>query len=102
MTRCLVIGVEGTISAVQLATLEDFQAAVGGYIKGIAFGPRCFAFVNEDGIRLRLAPNPRATHLWHVLGYDDRQDLVGPVVVVGCVDADGKPTDVPANFLGIE
>jgi hypothetical protein len=107
MTRCLIIAVDGTITAAHLATLEEFQRSVGGFIERLAFGLRFVGFVNEDGLSLDLEPNLRATHIWHslnagaqiLIARSDR--LVGPCIIAGREDANGNLTDVPPNFLGI-
>ena len=74
-------------------SLEELQAAVGGYIEAIpgfrtlpakllgAEAP-AVAYSNEDGASLRLPPNNIATLLWAFGAPAIRRMLLGPVVVL--------------------
>jgi hypothetical protein len=61
-------------------SLEELQAAVGGLIEHVAFetGP---VFVNEEGLRLRLPLNPRASELL-------RRPIVGAAVFCDASEID--------------
>ena len=59
-------------------TLEDLQAAVGGYIGGVAFASDTMVICNKEG-RLQGLP-----HNCRFLGVD----FVGPILIVGCDDED--------------
>lgn len=51
--------------AVELAEVEDYQRAVGGWIEALdvlSFG--CTMFLNEDGLIRGLPHNRRTTYLW--------------------------------------
>lgn len=82
----------------ELTTLEDYQAAVSGYIEAVDL-PDAGAtlFVNEEGLLRRLPFNPRATFLWWfwVLAARHKAMLVGDAVLVGTSDQRGDETDVP-------
>jgi hypothetical protein len=72
--------------------LPSFHRAVGGYIEAVplpdALG-RVVGYVNEDGVRLQLAPNLIATLLCGT-------PIVGPLVIVG--RAGVNETDVPPGL----
>lgn len=83
--------------------LEDYQAAVGGWIEAIDvpnFGPITM-YVNENGIAERLEPNLRATFLWwfHVPQVREHSALFGDVALVGYPEAEGDNTDLPGMVL---
>lgn len=70
------------------ATLDELQAAVGGYIESVAGfetyeGQPAWVIVNEEGKLKGLQPNERATKLWEaqtgVVGWDV---LMGDVVIL--------------------
>ncbi|WP_298868466.1 DUF3846 domain-containing protein [uncultured Microbacterium sp.] len=80
------------------ASLEDYQAAVGGQIEAIDLHSLGVTlFVNEEGMLQRLPFNSRASSLWwyHVPDARHRTMLVGDAVVVGLPDRNGDSTDVP-------
>lgn len=72
------------------ATLEQIQAAVGGWIELVPNfqefnGEPCEVYCNEEGKLDGLAPNPKATGLWYAandLGYGPDDILVGDVVIL--------------------
>lgn len=80
------------------ARLEDYQAAVGGWIEAVDlldFGVTIY--VNEEG-RLRHLPfNSRASFLWwyHVPETRQKAMLVGDAVLIGLPDRNGNSTDLP-------
>jgi len=66
----------------QTFTLEEMQRIVGGYVETVIVrdGDRLRRMaLNEDGISLRLKPNPKATHLW--LRSGGGSTVVGTVLV---------------------
>lgn len=72
------------VTPVEWSTLQDLQALVGGYIETVGYPGRTdvLPFFNEDGKRLRLPPNHRATALLRgTLSPDD--SVVGDMVIVG-------------------
>lgn len=84
--------------------LEDYQAAVGGWIEAVDVPPLGITtYVNESGLLLRLPFNARATFLWwyelpHVRHH---ARLVGNAVMVGLPDLDGDSTDIPESTLAL-
>lgn len=57
------------------------------------------AYVNEDGVRLGLRPNPRATRLAMMGGWLGQHCLLGTVVFLG--DTGLGEGDVPPGFLAL-
>lgn len=87
----------------ELEKLEDYQAAVGGWIEAVdvpSLGVTIY--VNEEGLVRRLPFNPRASFLWwyHVPGAHQAM-LVGDVIIVGPPDDNGDGTDVPEKVVGL-
>lgn len=105
MVRGLFVPADGNamVEERDYRTLEDYQAAVGGWIETVdlpSFGPVTL-YVNESGIAENLAPNLRATFLWwyhapHIRGQDA---IVGNVAIVGYPDVIGDSTDVPDDVI---
>ena len=80
--------------------LSQLQAVVGGYIEAVylrsAEGERIVMFVNEDGKRLDLPLNLRATqlaHEQHAIGPDDW--IVGDVVLCTWAEAGADDPNDP-------
>ena len=76
---------DGTVTKVKPAgkkfTLEEMQALVGGYIRGVRTDAGREMYVNEDGFMLRLPHNSQATRqVKKTLGPGDY--IVGDAVVV--------------------
>lgn len=73
------------VSFLHFATVEEMQSAVGAT-----------AYVNEDGVSLKLPANPTATRLLFMRGVvlPPCFELVGPLLVAGPVIADGDITDI--------
>ena len=71
-------------------SLPELQALVGGYIEALRTEDGGWLFINEDGKRLRLVPNPVATEFMrNRLRPDDY--IVGPAVVCSPQEAgDGE------------
>ncbi|WP_402843636.1 DUF3846 domain-containing protein [Microbacterium sp. GXS0129] len=87
----------------ELEKLEDYQAAVGGWIEAVdvpSLGVTIY--VNEEGLRRRLPFNPRASFLWWFHGPGAHQAmLVGDAIIVGIPDENGDGTDVPEEVVGL-
>ena len=107
MTSTLLVPVDGPVQVVDwdLSELADpaglvrLQQAVGGYIEAIS-GPGWHAYINEDGLMLRLPPNLRATRLAEQFGWVAGQPLVGTVVFLGSGSPnDGDDHDVPVPMV---
>jgi hypothetical protein len=77
--------------------LAELQAAVGGYIEAIYLPSGLIMFINEDGKRLDLAPNWRATDLARAAGIAPWDVVVGSAIVCNRTEAgaddDGDPDD---------
>lgn len=70
-------------------TLEELQAAVGGYIETVAFATDACVICNEEG-RLKEMP-----HNCKFLGVD----FVGPILIVGIAGEEFKDLDPEAMGL---
>lgn len=91
---------EAPLELREFATLEDYQAVVGGCIEAVDlldFGVTIY--VNEEGLLRHLPLNSRASFLWwyHVPEARQKAMLIGDAVVVGLPDRSGKNTDLPAT-----
>ena len=87
----------------EFATLEDYQAAVGGWIEAVDVPSLGITiYVNEEGLLRHLPFNPRASFLWwyHVPGAHQAM-LVGNAIIVGAPDEDGDSTDVPQEVIDL-
>jgi len=88
------------ITAVEVSELEDYQAAVGGWIEPVDLPDLgVTVYVHEEGLLLSLPFNSRASFLWWYFVPAARQKamLVGPVLVVGLPDRSGASTDIPPH-----
>lgn len=67
-------------------TLAELQTIVGGYIELVKLAPNQLLFCNEDGKRLNLPVNMRATALTRgIVGDDDF--IVGDVIICSMQEA---------------
>lgn len=81
-----------------LGHTSTLQAAVGGYIQGVALSDG-FLFCNEEGKNQGLAMNPKATQLVS-RDRDYYPDfIVGTVVVVGPPDSEGDSLPIPPVLI---
>jgi len=88
------------ITELEVDKLEDYQAAVGGWIEPVDIpGLGVTIYVHEEGLVLGLPFNSRATFLWWYCVPEARQKamLVGPALVVGLPDRNGDSTHVPGD-----
>ena len=104
MVRALRIPAEADepITELEVFKLEDYQAAVGGWIAPVDLPDLDVTiYVHEEGLIMRLPFNSRATFLWWHFVREARQKamLVGPALVVGLPDRNGESTDVPAGAI---
>lgn len=86
------------ITEVQVESLEDYQAIVGGYIEPVDVSALGITmYINEEGLLQQLPLNSRTTFLWWYFVPEARQTamLVGPALVVGLPDRNGESTDIP-------
>lgn len=87
----------------EFATLDDYQAAVDGWIEAVDIpGLGITIYVNEEGLLRRLPFSPRASFLWwyHVPGAHQAM-LVGNAVIVGLHDENGESADVPQEVVDL-
>ena len=93
----VVIEPNGTATAVELdSTLQALWDTIGGYVERVVLVDGADMFVNEDGLRLQLAPNPLADAL--VKSHQQHKTLgviLGTALVLGAVDHRGDSTDAP-------
>ncbi len=100
MVRALRIPAEAEepITDLEVFQLEDYQAAVGGWIEPVDIPELGITvYVHEEGLVLGLPFNSRATFLWWYFVPEARQRamLVGPALIVGLPDRNGHSTDIP-------
>lgn len=89
---------ESPLELRNFAQLEDYQAAVGGWIEAVDlldFGVTIY--VNEEGLLRHLPFNSRASFLWwyHVPEARQKAMLVGDAVLIGLPDRNGNSPDLP-------
>lgn len=87
----------------EFATLEDYQAAVDGWIEAVDVPSLGITmYVNEEGLLRHLLFNSRASFLWwfHVPGAHQAM-LVGNAVIVGALNENGDSTDVPTEVVDL-
>lgn len=106
MVRGLVVPAaeDAAIELRDFAQLDDYQAAVGGYIEPVDIPSLGITvYVNEEGLLRQLPFNSRATFLWWYEVHEARQSamLVGDAVIVGIPDRRGESTDVPQSLVDI-
>lgn len=84
--------------------IRELQGIVGGYLEAIYTmhdqhgSPQVTLWCNDDGIRLGLPINRRATALWYTLNEGETgQQLRGTVLVTGGDDGQGDILPVPAE-----
>lgn len=90
------------ITELEVFTLEDYQAAVGGWIEPVDLPDLGVTiYVHEEGLVQGLPFNSRAAFLWWYFVPEARQKamLVGPALVVGLPDRNGDSTDIPAHVV---
>jgi hypothetical protein len=93
---------EEPITELEVFKLEDYQAAVGGWIEPVDLPDLGVTiYVHEEGLVLGLPFNSRAAFLWWYFVPEARQKamLVGPALVVGLPDRNGDSTDIPARVV---
>lgn len=92
------------ITECEVNRLEDYQAAVGGWVEPVDIPALSVTvYVNEEGLLRQLPFNPRATFLWWYFVPEARQTamLVGQALVTGLPDRSGDSTDVPSEVVGM-
>lgn len=88
------------ITALEVFDLQDYQAAVGGWIEPVDLPELGITiYVHEEGLVLGLPFNPRTSFLWWFYVPTARQKAmrVGPALVVELPDRNGDSTDIPAH-----
>lgn len=90
------------ITELEVFALEDYQAAVGGWIEPVDLEDLGVTiYVHEEGLIMGLPFNSRAAFLWWYFVPEARQKamLVGPALVVGLPDRNGDSTDIPTHVV---
>lgn len=84
-------------------SLKSFQDAVGGDIELVGIRTASMnLYLNEDGKRLGLPGNLRATmlaHQFHAIRADDH--ICGDIVLVGPIDDDGEETRLTNEHVAL-
>lgn len=81
--------------------LEDYQAAVGGYVESIGAGEGGMSFfANDEAKLIGLGINRRATIFWwlHLAASYQRDFIAGDVVLVGPTHPSGSTLSVPRSI----
>ena len=84
----------------EFASLEDYQAAVGGWIEAVdLLDLGVTIYVNEEGLMRHMPFNSRASFLWwyHVPAARQKTMLVGDAVLVGLPDRNGDSIDLASE-----
>lgn len=105
MVKGIYVPVDGSepLEQREFATLEDYQAAVDGWIEAVDVPSLGITmYVNEEGLLRHLPFNSRASFLWwfHVPGAHQAM-LVGNAVIVGALNENGDSTDVPTEVVDL-
>jgi uncharacterized protein DUF3846 len=87
--RGLKISTDGTVEAVEVSSLKDYQAIVGGYIE-LVYLDDGVMYVNEEGKLLDLPYNAIATEVSSLV-FDV---IMGDALVLGPGDDEGNDTPV--------
>jgi hypothetical protein len=96
--RAVIVETNGTFRDTEIDSgLDTFQGIVGGYIEGV-FGSVAVMYVNEEGLLLRLAPNPLATRFAQVILKRDVV-LYGTALILGPSDIEGNETPVRQSVV---
>ena len=104
MAKAIVIKTNGQVESMDMASLEDLQKAVGGYIEAININWENRAltvYCNEEG-RVHELPINMACCIWLSKNgmYPALETPIhGDVVVIGECDDEGKDTDVPEDLV---
>jgi hypothetical protein len=88
----------------EFAELEDYQAAVGGWIEAVDLPDLGITiYVNDEGCLNGLPVNSRVSFLWWYHVPEARQStmLLGDAVLVGMPDRSGNVTDLPDATRGL-
>jgi hypothetical protein len=88
----------------EFAELEDYQAAVGGWIEAVdLLDLGVTIYVNDEGRLNGLPFNSRVSFLWWYHAPEARQSamLLGDAVLVGMPDRRGNATDLPDAARGL-
>jgi hypothetical protein len=96
--RAVIVETNGTFRDTEIDSgLDTFQGIVGGYIEGV-FGNVAMMYVNEEGLLLRLPPNPLATLFAQEILKRDVV-LYGTALILGPSDIEGNETPVRQSVV---
>lgn len=107
MSKGAVIYTDGTYEVKEFKHLDDYKAAVGGYIEHLGMystgsGLTGAAYVNEEGKNLDLKFNRIATLVaWLGNATYDNDRIYGNMIVLGGGDWEGNDTDIHPMWLDI-
>lgn len=84
----LVILPEGNIeeTSKKKMDLDELQSIVGGYIEVVRLKGEIYMVVNEDGIRMSLPINNRATFLYRTKGNNPNGTIYGNAIITADLD----------------
>ena len=110
MRRVIVVPAVGNVTVKWLPGDEDaatriIHGLIDGYLEFVATPHDDIAmFANEDGKRMDLPINPRATMISHpapskVMFMNSSECIVGTVVIVGKADQHGNFTSAPQEWI---
>ena len=88
MKTAMVIDTQGHVSTLDISvrSLEQMQAAVGGYVQAVDIADDVTLWCNEEGKMMGLEHNPLAQHLWD-RAFGAGTDYITP----GCPIKPGTP-----------
>lgn len=98
MTESIVIEPDGSVRRQKIATYEQLNKTLGGYIEAAPTDGSLTLWVNEEGKVKGLPDNPKAQELWRLVdgyGCTSTDWLAGTVVVQGPANDEGDTTDCP-------
>ena len=96
MVKCLIIHPDNRIEEADLNGYKDFSDTVGGMLEFLWVSNTINAYINENGKELSLPVNDIATDLCVICqtGLAANDFIVGPMIVFGLPDNEGKETDI--------
>lgn len=101
MTRCIIIPADqhDSLTRTELASLEDLQRAIGGWLEEVQIDERFVLLVDEEGRMKGLPQNRRATLLLRLFvpAARNQPGLVGTVVIIGTA-TETEWTSVPEDL----
>jgi len=72
-------------------TLDEIKKCIGGYLEAVPYKPKLVMYVNEEGIRLELPYNARATQLIKEARPGYPFPIYGNVLIASTVETGDEP-----------